>query len=280
MVAMVKLAFLVAFGVAIVYARPYDGDEVFYRVENQPRDPRSFKSIIQSTSRGAISLAQQAMKSFFPSVSRSNAWNEINGLRMNRRSVNEGDNIKPVYTPQPVATYTNYAPYQMMMVPAQYAGAQYYGGYARTPMVQYQGYQNTAVAPARTYIPYTPYYGVYNKQPAVPVVQETPNKKSNTADETQAVLGVVDDDADGFYDAISNTKEAFITKGQDGGIGLEEKIEGNMDSLSKTVKRNKIKEKKTRKDFQEDFKRALESKGDLENKLIKYFTNYICGQNC
>ena len=259
-----------------------DHQEVIYRTQSEPRDPRSFKSFIQSTSKGAIQLAQKAMQSFFPNLANTKnndlIEDQLNGLRMNRRSVNEGDKTQ-------TNMYQNYLPYQMAATPY----AQYYGGYQQYPYYASNYYQSQNQPDLSKRI------SIALKEPGSKQTSGTPNPNTNTkeinkkseqastsVDRNQSILQEIENDTHGFYDAIDNTKEALITKLKTGGLSIIESLEGNTDKPGIGAKKNEIKgkKKKNKKTYEEDYKRALLSQGDLEQKLVSYFTDYICGDDC
>ena len=216
------------------------------------------------------------MKSFFPSLGNNkNLWEdgEISGLRMNRRSLNKRDNIQG----KPQASY--YLPYRMVMVPVPYNGAQYYGGYGGMQYPVYPAantYQNQQQDFAkRLNIP--PSFGQPVSTPVVKKSETLPTE----ADDGNQVSDLYNGDADGFYDAISNTKEAFITKGLNGRLKLVETIMGNSNVPGiAATKKSQVKSKISRHQYQQDFKKTADSKGELETNLLSYFTNYICGNDC
>ena len=251
---------------------------MIYSAENQPRDTRSFKSFVQSTSKSVVNLAQKAMKSFFPYVGNNKDLldDEVNGLHMNRRSKIPGDKSN--------AYYANYFHNKMAMAPVPYA--QYYGGYPQY-MINYP-------AAASNYL--QPFQDMSSKRLKVPQVAQSspvntsPDKKSSTQQQedsgTRSILDEINNDADGFFDAITNTKQAMVSNGKDGELNLLETLEGNSnkDGIAAFKKDKIIKGKKnkkgTKKAFEENYKRALKSQGELEKKLVNYFTDYICGNDC
>ena len=269
---------------------------MIYRAENQPRDPRSFKSFVQSTSKSVVekSVAQKAMKSFFPYVGNNKDLldDQVNGLHMNRRSYIAGDKSN--------AYYANYFHNNQMVMTPAVPYAQYYGGY---PSVQYM-MNYPSVASAGNYL--QPNQDMTSKRLNVPQQQmsqspstattnTSPDKKSTTQQHqqeesaTRSILDEINNDADGFFDAITNTKEAMVSDGKDGEMSVLETVEGNSNKDGiRATKKNKINNKagreknknNTRKAFEESYKRALKSQGDLEKKLVNYFTDYICGNDC
>jgi len=217
-------------------------------------------------------MAEKAMKSFFPSLGNNrNLWEEgeVSGLRMNRRAINKRNTIQG----KPQSSY--YLPYRMVMVPAPYNGARYYGGYG----MQYPFY------PAA--ITYQNQQQDFSKRLTLPSSYQKPlvapiAKKSETeADDGNLLLDLFNGDADGFYDAISNTKEALITKDLNGRLKLAETITGSSNTPGiAATKKSKIKNKISRRQYNKDLKKTAESKGELEKNLLSYFSNYICGDDC
>lgn len=266
------------------------GGQVVYRAENQPRDPRSFKSFVQSTSKSVVDLAQKAMKSFFPYVGNNKDLldDQVNGLHMNRRSYIAGDKSNTYY-----ANYFHNN--QLAMAPAAIPYAQYYRGYPAQYMMNYP-----AVASAGNYL--QPNQDITSKrlnvpqqvsQPSSTITNVSPvDKKSTTQQQqesaTRSILDEINSDADGFFDAITNTKQAMVSDGKDGEMSVLETVEGNSNKDGiKATKKNKINsksgkknKKNTKKALEENYKRALKSQGELEKKLVNYFTDYICGNDC
>ena len=237
-----------------------------------------------------VDLAQKAMKSFFPYVGNNKDLldDQVNGLHMNRRSYIAGDKSNTYYANY----YFNNNNNQMVPVAVPYA--QYYGGYPAQYMMNYP-----SVASAGNYLqPSQDIAG--SKRSKVPqqgppssttvTDNASPDKKSTTLQEsaTRSILDEINNDADGFFDAITNTKQAMVSDGKDGEMSVLETVEGNANKDGiKTTKKNKINKaagkkntKNTKKVFEESYKRALKSQGDLEKKLVNYFTAYICGNDC
>lgn len=248
------------------------------------------------------------MKSFFPYVGNNKNLldDQVNGLHMNRRR----SNIAGL----PSSQY-NYLPYQQIVAPPAVNYAQYYGGYPQ-PQQQYMNYQRAAspfvegyaqqpVSAGQMQQDMSKRYNIQgqlstNNPPAtisdtgkdsMTLTQKASAAKQSDNNEDgiaqASILDVINNDADGFFDAITNTKEAMVTKGKDGEMNLLETVEGNSNKAgiaatkkSKINKPGKKNIKKQKKMFEESYKRALKSQGDLEKKLVAYFTDYICGTDC
>lgn len=110
--------------------------------------------------------------------------------------------------------------------------------------------------------------------------KHTPVPDTSTATGISQGLIDLENDVNGFNQAIQYMKQAFITDNNDGSSDLEEKIhEDKTDVVGD--KKDLIKRKqKSSAELIEAFKRTLDSKERLENKLVNYFTNYVCGDDC
>uniref|UniRef100_A0A7M5X8L2 Uncharacterized protein n=1 Tax=Clytia hemisphaerica TaxID=252671 RepID=A0A7M5X8L2_9CNID len=179
--------------------------------------------------------------------------------------------------------YQNYLPYQMAATPY----AQYYGGYQQYPYYASNYYQSQNQPDLSKRINIALKEAASKQNPGAPDknIKEMSKKSETTSknvDGNQSILQEVENDTHGFYDAIDNTKEALITKLKTGGLSIIESLEGNADKPGIGAKKNEIKgkKKKDKKTYEEDYKRALLSQGDLEQKLVSYFTDYICGNDC
>jgi len=112
--------------------------------------------------------------------------------------------------------------------------------------------------------------------------QPTTDHVSDSTPATGISQGLVDleNDVNGFNQAIQYMKEAFIAQNTGGAAELNEKFKNEGGNNVTGDKKDIIKKKKTAKELLEAFKRTIESKEKLENKLVNYFTNYVCGDDC
>ncbi|XP_004209171.2 uncharacterized protein LOC101240115 isoform X1 [Hydra vulgaris] len=93
--------------------------------------------------------------------------------------------------------------------------------------------------------------------------------------------GLIDleNDVNGFNQAIQYMKEAFISQDTEGDTSLSEKLNSPKETVG--VKKDLVtKQKKSSAQLIDAYKKTLESKNRLEDKLVNYFTNYVCGDDC
>lgn len=254
------------------------------------REPRSFQAFIQATSQNAAALAKVAAKTFFPASYSRLGSTGINRMaratiskKLAKTSLNK-DNLVPkkrsslngIKSDDSITKTTSAAAASSPVV-ASYPVYVYQPGYALTPYTYYGNTYQVADASKRSYFPYNFVYnfGQFGGK------QTDQTSAFNTAqaqvDEKANPVNLVSKETDGFSEAVVDMKEALITKNIDGGVDMEEKYH---DKRINSSKRNTVKKPKQGKDAIEAFKRVLQSRGSLENKLAQYLTNYVCGNDC
>ena len=119
--------------------------------------------------------------------------------------------------------------------------------------------------------------GIEEPVPTNTAPQDSPG--TSTASGISQGLIDLENDVNGFNEAIQYMKEAFISE-NDSGSDLHEDVHGSINGNNNGVKKDFIKKKKTSQELMAAFKRTIESKQKLENKLVNYFTNYVCGDDC
>lgn len=335
--------YLLLYGVLATYGYPvydiddYEGnypDYEYVEEERIPeiihRTPRSIESLMKKTSKGAMSMARDFIRTFLPSAAQMG----YQGMRrmVKRAAPAPAAKLASVASFQPVPSTPNLAAafpsnnaqsynYNSYTYPGM--GSSSFYGYGTYPYSSYQypyysgSYASQYDTTKRGYFPYAytnSYYGLSN-QVTNPGVQQTAYKyqypasiaastaakqsiasispspqpstieaehhsvpDTNTANGISQGLIDLENDVKGFNQAIQYMKAAFIAD-NDGGSDLEEKIHDDKKEVA-GEKKDLIKKKKSSSELIEAFKRTLDSKKKLENKLVNYFTNYVCGDDC
>ena len=199
-----------------------------------------------------------------------------------------------------------------------YGVSSYYSRYSSYPYSSYQTpyygnvYASLYDATKRTFMPYAYTNTYYNQMPVTS--QQTPYQyptsfTTNTAvkqsiaspaptlvndhdsthhgqvPDTSTASGIsqglidLENNVNGFNQAIQYMKEAFVKENKDGSSDLQEDIHADKDEVI-GEKKDLIKKEKSSKELIAAFQKTLDSKDKLENKLVSYFTNYVCGDDC
>ena len=136
---------------------------------------------------------------------------------------------------------------------------------------------------ARAYITNMEQQGSSADQMSPLAVSSISQDISNMGTASGISQGLIDleNDVNGFNQAIQYMKEAFISQDIEGDTNLSEKLNSPQQITVGAVKKDLVnKQKKSSAQLLDAYKKTLESKNRLENKLVNYFTNYVCGDDC
>ena len=226
--------------------------------------------------------------------------------------------------------YSNYYPYPAYVYPAYaYMYPLLYGyNVLMTPYVNnppdftkrmafpYQQYQATQLDDVHakgwngnSKVPYFHYQYPYEMARLTSDLQQRTNIESPQTQAAEAIhireptstsavsqsLYDLENDMEGFNQAVQYMKEVVIAKNRDGVSEFNEKLYDSGRNINaefneklydsghniNAEKKNTIqKQKPSKQTLSEAFRRTIESREKLENKLVNYFTNYVCGKDC
>ena len=81
-------------------------------------------------------------------------------------------------------------------------------------------------------------------------------------------------------DGVSEFNEKLYDSGRNINAEFNEKLYDSGHNINAEKKNTIQKQKPSKQTLSEAFRRTIESREKLENKLVNYFTNYVCGKDC
>ena len=236
---------------------------------------------------------------------------------MKRQILDESDRPKPNFRRNSLQTrqYSNYYPYPAYVYPTYaYIYPPTYGyNVLMTPYVNnpadftkrmafpYQRYQATQLYDVHakgwngnSKGPYFQYQYPYEMARLTSDLQQRTNIESPQTQAAEAMhtreptstsavaqsLYDLEIDMEGFNQAVQYMKEVVIAKNHDGVSEFNEKLYDSGSNINVEKKNTIQKQEPLKQTLSEAFKRTIKSRENLENKLVNYFTNYVCGKDC
>ena len=235
-----------------------------------PMDPSALDSV------QAVPMANQMLPNMFPSPAYQSAQ-----LAYPMQGY-QNPYLGNPYFPQFDASKRTFPSYMPAPLPVPYQGS------FSQPMAMPSQPVAMAVPSQPMVVPNQPEAMAMPGQPAaasalaVPPMQAEsiqPEISDTKKDKITTDMDVVEKNADGFDTAVKNYKEASIIRQGNDVAELTEKV--NDDAVDKAAeKRDKAGKKEHFTNFFTAYKKTMDNRNTLESKLVNYFTNYVCGDDC